>query len=493
MPAFDQRVVTLVRLVGTRTDRTLFEDECGAQGWEILRGPNTRQHAARGDRTVEYTVEVRLLGSALGATYGARIQMEYLGDELSLDLTVLAAELVDRRPISTKAWHAYVMPGAAPSAPWDVRWQRIRRYFGWLDTGRQVHAPTDAAAMTLTRRPLPGTRPAPAGVELRGGEPGPAIVGRLGRQALRVRLMGLGHLWVLLWVLAMSGSAAEFVPLMFVWGILATLAAAHAYAYWGVALWKVLAILVPFTAAIWLKDTLKSFDPPGHWSAPGLQLLFTAYAVAVGLRLLIRNQRTRSWVPWLIPAALPVALALFPGLGSVVHTYYLEEFGLDREDVDIPRYWQAIASAKVVAAMSVWLVAPAFWGYLRHFHRVVRDRWFYGAVTALVAIVSFAAGPLYFVIRPAAEAGVTAVRAATAGRTPSGYYGIDASWVCVAPRVSLSELPSEGAAITPASPYLMLGDASGKAALWRDGHAVKVPLNKVLLVPATSPARCDQH
>ncbi|MBC9717633.1 hypothetical protein H9Y04_34390 [Streptomyces sp. TRM66268-LWL] len=235
-----------------------------------------------------------------------------------------------------------------------------------------------------------------------------------------------------------------------------------------------------------LENTLDSFDPPGDWSFPELQLLVAAYAVAIGLRLLIRNQRTRNWVPWLIPAALPVAFALFPGLGTVVHTYYLDEFGFDREDVGIPMYWQIIASAKVVAAMSVWLVAPALWGYLRHFHRVVRDRWFYGAITALNTILSFAAGPLYFVIRPAVEAGGAARVAAGAGRAPSEYYGIKAAWVCVTPRVPLSQLPSEGAAITTAAPYLLLGDASGTAALWRGGQAVKAPLNKLLLVPATA-------
>ncbi|MER7172026.1 hypothetical protein [Streptomyces mesophilus] len=464
MPAFDQRIVTLVHLRGTVTDCELFEAACAARGWVVLVAPAERptEPAALADLT--YTVEVRLLGSSLGAVYGARSRVETLGDDLSLELTVQAAELLRRRTIGTRAWHAYHMPSPLPVSRPAKWWLETQKFFGWRDTGRQVRAATRAEAITLARRPLPGLPPARPGLRLRGGEEAADLDARLGRRELRVRLAWLGHLWLLLWLVAATGNVYPFEiigPVL--WSLAAFASAGYAHRAWGVAPWKCVVGALLFLGLSYL-GSLTRPAPFEDASGEVLQLAIAAYLVAVGLRLLIRTLRWQSWMPWLFPAALPLLLVFLPGLGTVVHSYYLTAFGFDPDDVGIHVLRRATASAKVAVAMSLWLVAPAMWGYLKHFHRVVRDRWLYGALTALFTLVAFVGGPVYLAVQPAVDAGEAARAAAYDGRGLPPYYGITPEWVCVRPVVPVAELPGEGAAITSTSPYLLLGDASLPAA-----------------------------
>ncbi|PHQ52338.1 hypothetical protein BLA24_07730 [Streptomyces cinnamoneus] len=229
----------------------------------------------------------------------------------------------------------------------------------------------------------------------------------------------------------------------------------------------------------------------------GSRVLFLAgasYVVLAGIWLLVRQWSWRTAITWLLPVVLPLVLGVFPGIGLVVHTFYLDAFDLRLEDIEIPVVYQVVASLKVIAAMSMWLLAPAFWGYAKHFHLAIRDRWVGHLMLLFIALCSFVAGPWMLAAEPAGEAGQRAVAAAAAGRAPAAYFGIKPEWVCVAPVGRAAETAVEGGEFQPEHPYLMLGDADGKAVLWdpKERHALKISMSKIKVVPSEgkAPAHC---
>ncbi|MFC7306855.1 hypothetical protein ACFQVC_21810 [Streptomyces monticola] len=223
-----------------------------------------------------------------------------------------------------------------------------------------------------------------------------------------------------------------------------------------------------------------------------LLVLALAFAMVNGLRLLVRQVSWRHALPWLLPALLPVVLGFVPGIGMVVHFAYLDAFGLHVEDIDVPKIHQFLAFMKMMAMLSGGLFPLSLWGYAKHFHLMLSERTTGYLVLAVLA-VTVTAQVVWIVLAPAFNAGAQAVAAAAAGRTPTGYFGIEPQWVCASPVGMVDEVPVEGESLAPSRPYLLIGDSAGTAALWdsRKRGVIKAPLSKIRLFPSDAPrGRC---
>ncbi|MGW2113250.1 hypothetical protein [Streptomyces sp. NPDC001948] len=490
MPVFDQRVAALVRLKGTDVDCKLFEAACEQRGWELLDLPPHPAPCRSDD--VSYRVEVRIPGARTGATHAATVKLEDLGGQLVLDLRVEAAEAVDRDPVPDQSWAVYAPrqseSGGSRLSAWRDKRERRAVDKGRRDTGRMVRAKDEADALRKARVRLPGTPSAPAGLRVRKSGGSEFLAGR---RTQRRSLLWLIHVYLanIVFLSLVRDHPVAWVAEVgvFIVCVRASLplrnrskpqynGSCSGMMVWGISIW-------------W--GLQENFSPLGPLSPEQGALLGGLYAAGVGLRHLVRTWSWREWGPWLIPVLFPVLLGFFPGVGYLVHTFYLGTFDLATEDVDVPRLQQFAASAKVVAVMSLWLLAPALWGYLKHFHVVVQDRWLYSMMTVWLALSVFITAPVRYVADPASAAGKTAQATAKRGDTPDSYFGIKPEWVCLSALTDSDQLPSQGGILRPSRPYLLLGDANGIAALWdrEDETALKIPLNKIRVVPQPHPQR----
>ncbi|QKW19004.1 hypothetical protein HUT16_07935 [Kitasatospora sp. NA04385] len=206
-----------------------------------------------------------------------------------------------------------------------------------------------------------------------------------------------------------------------------------------------------------------------------------------GLRLLLRGLTWQATAAWLVPALLPIVLVGLPGFGFSLHAFYLDGFGLNREDAQIPALWQVIADAKALVVVAGPLVAVSLLGYARHLHAF---RTLGGvSVAALLLLVAFAGAVVLYqtqVIAPAAHAAGTARQQARAGRQPAPYFGIAPRRVCLRP---VGEAGWDGAAPVAEHPYLVFPAAGDWAALWdvRTGETVNVKREQYRISDSTAP------
>jgi hypothetical protein len=524
---FDIRAVVLARLRGTQTDCDLLEESLQGNGWPVLEKKGAGQAAV--DQTVWYTIEVRFNGSAFNSVSGARERVELVGDQQQIDLTVEAADRVQREPWVPPTWYVFEPSApardtgrrdsrgggsaeAAEAAGLGLRDRRLRWFaakLGAQDTDRQVTARTEQRARALAQRSLPGAPPASDRVEVRrarggrhGTRPAPAEPLPSERELKR----HLSHFQLPLLIAVVCGAyAADLWP-------------QGAWRCWPLV---VLTLLVFAPMTLCTRKALPDLSPraavaltcgagvvlggfgavmaataPTEGQGSLAVLIFAAYYVLfTGIRLLARQSSWRRVVPWLLPALLPVVFTPLPGVGLTLHVFYLEAFELDLEDIEVPLAWQMLASAKMLWATSFWLVGIAVWGYAKHVHFLVKDRWIPLMLIFVMAFFGLFVGAAGLAMFPASHAGVQARAAAETGRTPPDYYGIKPEWVCVDTTEPLAEVPVSGGELRLQRPYLMIGDAGGTAVLWdrRLESALKVPLDKLRLVPTKSArATCDE-
>ncbi|MBK5992042.1 hypothetical protein JHN53_10335 [Streptomyces sp. MBT58] len=507
---FDQRAIAVVELLGTTTECDDFEQALRERRWPILQkegGPSTAMSA----RTTRYLLECRFPGSRVNARRGARERIEVVGDELQLDLNVEVTDLVVRDPEDRPVWFAYERPAAddPPASPPTrrARWRgRARRWcaerLAPYGTGRQVAAASRSRAQELATRTLPGTVTPSSRVTVRrsmgASDPGPgAVIGR--RRGEAREIVKLCHAAAALMV--MSSLIARLWPQgLAAWWVLGAMAvtALGLAAHWltrimpgepGAALASALGVGVAAAAFGIMIEA--SGEHGGASGAMGLVVLAAGYAVFTGIRLLVRQWSWRVVAPWLLPAVLPLALGFFPSLGLGLHALYLDAFGLNLEDVEIPRLWQVIATVRLGLAVNLWLVALAGLGYLQHLHWCVRDRWIGHTLLGFLAVVLLTSGVWNFGLQTAAHAGAGAVRAAASGKAVDAYFGISPQWVCVRPIGPVKDIHVDGGEFRPSRPYLKIGDASGTAVLWdpAEKSALKMPMDKLRIIPVDEPAK----
>ncbi|MER5762035.1 hypothetical protein [Streptomyces sp. NPDC002082] len=502
---WDQRAVVRVELRCTEADFELFEAEVQVRGWKVLERPATPWPPP--DRRQPCVLELRFPGSRFRACDAAREHLEALADRLLLDLTVRLVHLVERDQVRLPLWNVYrELPPLPPEVAATRRGRardRLRRWpvliLGTRDTGRQVQAPDAETALAEATGELAGTPQPPAGVAVRHATPLRAVREPDGRPRPTRRLLPLRYPVLLAIV---SGVATGHLPGGWDW------------------LPPVLFLLAVAVGGTRHAPANRPGDRPGRWMGPdgtGLLTVSAAFGVCVGfsaprgkggfgdvvmalllcflvargLWLLARQSAWGRTAPWLVPAALTAVPLLLAALGLPLQAMYLHWFGLDMEDVDVPAVTRVLASLKVLATSAVWLIAPAAVGYLRHAHLLIAHRWF-GYYTMLTfSVIALLSGIVALSVFPAVMAGVKARVAAESGRTPGPYFGIDPEWVCVLPVKDPAQVPTDGGLLDPARPYLLLGDAGGRAALWdvRERAALKIPLSALRLVPVDDPRR----
>ncbi|TXS48133.1 hypothetical protein [Streptomyces sp. t39] len=499
---FDQRAVALVELRGTRLECEMFEEALAERGWPVLEKRGTSASATT-ERRVWYTIEARFPGSPLNAVRGARERIEVVSDDLQLDLNVEAVDRVVRDPVDRLHWMAYRRPPVHPrTAPlprlrrWSERWALWRaENMGSQDTGRLITATSASAAQHLAARPLPGATPPPAPVAARryagSSRRRPTRLGNR-RQAARTFVWLFAFMVAAVWAGARitdrwaQGPGSWWGFALFVAALLPAMVAVarrNLPELPAPALAAAVTVLAAFGLGIGA-DTASEAPVRGEGSQV-LTYVIAGFLVFNGIRLLVRQWTWQRTAPWLLPALLPVFFGLVPTAGLGLHTFYLEAFGLNLEDVSVPKAWQLVVSFKLMASMSLWLVALSLLGYMKHYHRFIKDRWL--GTTALVAATFYllVIGTLDNGVLPAGRAGEQAVAAAKAGRTPSPYFGIKPEWVCVQPVGEPEKIPVDGGVLAPSRPYVKVGDAQGTVVLWDAGagKALKLPMNRLRIVP----------
>lgn len=472
---FDQRAVALVELRGTQTEFEMFEGALADRGWPVL-AKRGGAASAVSDRSVRYTVEARFPGSRINAVRGARERIEVISDELGLDLNVEVVDLVVRDPVDRPHWFAYERPRVHPDpASLSGRQRRAQRWRVWAaetlgrrDTGRQISAVSAGAARLLAVSPLPGTRTQPDGLAVRrplGADT--EVRGTLGmsRESAKLmpRLFLFGACELFLGTQLATARAAGFG-----WWICVLLACGAVWAA-TVALrraapemtrvFNLLCALVLGGVAVALGTMTVRTEPAAGYGARVAALTLGIVVVLNGVRLLVRQWSWQRTAPWLLPALLPIVLGFLSPLGLGLHPFYLDAFGLELEDVEIPEVYQLLASLKLALCMSLWLVALAFLGYMKHLHLYVKDRWMANTLLLVLSTVLLVSGVGTLGVLAAAEAGTRAVADAKRGRTPTAYFGIAPEWVCAHPIGKPETIPVDGGEFVPTRPYLKVGDA----------------------------------
>ncbi|MFE9858845.1 hypothetical protein [Streptomyces sp. NPDC005780] len=506
---FDQRAVALVELRGTRTEFEMFESALAERGWPVL-AKRGGEASAVTDRSVRYTVEARFPGSRINAVRGARERIEVISDELQLDLNVEVVDRVVRDPVDRPHWFAYDRPEAHPDpaslSGWQRRAQKWRvrsaETLGRCDTGRQITAVSAQAAQVLADSPLPGARPQPGSVAVRrplGADT--EVRGTLGTSResskLMPRLYALGAFELFLGIQLAGARAAGFGWWICVLLACGTVCAASFVLRRAVPeatrLFSLVCALVLGGAAVVLGALIVRTEPAAGYGARVGAFTLGIVVVLNGVRLLVRQWSWQRTAPWLLPALLPIVLGFLSPLGLGLHPFYLDAFQLEAEDVEIPEVYQFLASLKLALCMSLWVVALAFLGYMKHLHLYVKDRWLANMLLLVLSTVLLVSGVGTLGVLSAAEAGTRAVTDAKHGRTPAAYFGIAPEWVCAHPIGNPETIPVDGGEFVPARPYLKVGDAAGVVVLWEEdkGQALRMPMAKLRIVPADRrPASC---
>ncbi|MGB9998602.1 hypothetical protein ACPMJQ_29210 [Streptomyces pseudogriseolus] len=521
MGEIEYRTVVLVEVNGLATDCALFETACTELAWEVLERP---AHPSGSQMCrVQYVVEARMAGAALGARRGVREALDRIAARSNLDVVMLAIQPVRHEFQDRTAWRAHTVPPAA--APWGIprhAWPRLRHWLvrgGWWDLERDVTARTAEEALRLARRPLPGAAPLPAGVRVRPLDPSAraeshprhvriALLWRIAAVSLVLyvggRLLGTG-LRVHNVIDVPSGLLGA---MLLIWGAgLSALLLRDMVRLAGAAGTSRGRIGVSVQAAALCGLCAWAISDGANSSQDPSVLLLTAGAVAAprGLYLFISRSTWRTWVPWLLPALLPIVIMVLPGIGSMVFLAYLYPFGAEPGDVDIPPYWQLYAALRWSVVVLAFLQAPALYGYLRHLHAPVALRRGTGLILAVtVTGVALLIGARYVVLEPL-RASTEAYKAALDDHTPATYYGISPEWVCVRPVEGMTpgEVPAQGGEFAPGRTYLKLGDSDGAVVLWwagaterrsktlslSDDETLKLPLSKIRITPADDPSR----
>ncbi|MEV3992568.1 NnrS multi-domain protein [Streptomyces sp. NPDC049837] len=510
---YDQRVLALVEVRGPSRDQDEAAECFGQRGWPVLgrwpcgEGPTAGVLRARADSSV-FLVEVRFFGARNARTgQAAAWRVEALARAVKLEMYVRRTELVNRDREHLPHWrvlttgHRPVLP-AAPRPREEVaafrkrrNRVRVRESGGRYDTG-EFASGTPSEARRLARVGLEPGSPDRRHVDARAKDGRWRADGALDREEQVERSLFR----------------------MFSWLGLMTFAVVVARAAQGVAtvLWSVLA-LVFLTAALRVSGRISTHHrrqtriaclvAAGFFVAIGtgplsgasvtstqaLVMLATVFTVS-GCYLLVRQWTWGEWLTWGVPLVASLVISGVVASGSVLHALYADALSLTPDDLEVSGMWQATSAIKLLSFLALVLLAPAAWGILKHFHRI-RPRDGSNVIVYVLLLILVLTGVGSLAVDSAERAADATMAAARERGTPPGYFGVRPEWTCVEPAVPVAELPSEGGSLDPAErhPYLLISVAGGSAVLWNDsgtGKAgpMKIPADKVRLIPAGSPA-----
>ncbi|MFJ1752827.1 hypothetical protein [Kitasatospora sp. NPDC088134] len=489
--AYDHWFRMDVEVTGTAKGRAKLAEALEGHGWVVT------VLEEDGPRRARWLVEAGVTGSRAGAALAARLTLGRLAARSPAEADLRLQEpIVHEEPPRGRYF-------VQRPVGWPTRFGSLAARTRLYDTGREVFLPPGpdirARAEAEAVRALPGVAlppadglPRPAGAELdRPGRTGaPVLPGRVAVPLasgllilvlLTGLLLGGLHLGAPAWavglvVAALCGGATGVVVVHSAhWAVGPRHSPVVAGAV-GAAVALLLAAATALTAGVW----------PKLWPATlvGIGILLCGN----GLRLLLRGLSWQATAAWLVPALLPILLVGLPGFGFSLHAFYLDGFGLNREDAQVPGIWQVIADGKALVVVAGPLVAVSLLGYARHLHAF---RTFGGlAVASALLFVAFSGVlALYWsqIIVPASRAAATTQQQARDGRQPTPYFGIAPRRVCLR---AVGEGGWDGAPPVAEHPYLVFPAAGDWAALWdvRTGDTLNVKREQYRISDSTAPS-----
>ncbi|MFJ5925838.1 hypothetical protein ACIQF6_24840 [Kitasatospora sp. NPDC092948] len=487
MTGYDHWFRLELEVTGTANGRGALSALLAAQGWlvtELVDG---------GPRHGRWLVEAGVTGARAGAGLAVRLTLDRLVGRTPVDVDLRLMEPIVRQELP-RGRYLVQRPARVPS--WLRAAASRTRLF---DTGRELFLPPGPdirrragaeAVRALPGAPTPpadGT-PRPVGHELdrpgRTSAPfvpaqvvGPVTVVLLSATVLAGVLLGGSQPGPAAWagvllVVALGGAAAG---------------AAFNSGHWASGPRRgVKAALALATAAVALTVAVALLDS----SAPGFgNAALVSGAILLcgnGLRLLLRGLTWQATAAWLVPALLPVVLVVLPGFGFSLHVFYMDGFGLNREDVQVPSMWQVIADTKALIVAVGPLVAVSLLGYARHLHAFRTTSGL--SVAAFLMFCTCLGFVTLFqtqIMVPASHAAAVAQQQARNGRQPAAYFGIAPRRVCLRP---VAEAGWDGAAPVAEHPYLVFPAAGDWAALWdvRTGETLNVKREQYRITDSTA-------
>ncbi|RKE18424.1 hypothetical protein [Streptomyces sp. TLI_171] len=490
MTAYDHWFRLDVEVTGTAKGRARLASGLEAHGWVVTVLDED------GPRRARWLVEAGVTGSRAGAASAVRLVLNKLVGQSPAEVDLRLQEPIDRQE-QPRGRYFVQRPVRGPS-----RFRALAARSRLFDTGRELFLPPGpdirSRAGAEAVRALPGVAlppadgvPRPVGAELdrpgRTGAPGlpsrvavPVGSGGLIAALLIGLLIGGRPLGPAAWVLGAAGVALT--------GTLIGTVVVHS-PHWaaGPRHSAVAACLLGIGVAAGLAAAAAVVGAASPKALPSVLVTAGVLVCGNGLRLLLRGLSWQATAAWLVPALLPILLVGLPGFGFSLHAFYLDGFGLNREDAQVPGMWQVIADAKALVVVAGPLVAVSLLGYARHLHAF--DTFGGLSVAAALLFVAFAGALALYqsqIIVPASHAAATARQQAREGRQPTAYFGIAARRVCLRP---VGEAGWDGAAPVAEHPYLVFPAAGDWAALWdvRTGETVNVKREQYRISDSTAP------
>ncbi|MFB7946450.1 hypothetical protein ACFC6L_16210 [Kitasatospora phosalacinea] len=491
MTAFDHWFRLDMEVTGTANGRAHLATGLEGLGWVVTA---SNENEPRQDRWV---VEAGVNGWRVGAALSARLTLNKLArrSPAKVDLR-LQEPIVHQEPPRGRYFVQRPIPGPPRLHPLAAR----TRLF---DTGRELFLPPGPdirdRAESEAVRALPGSalppvdgEPRPVGTELN-------HEGRTGAFPISTRATTTVGASVLTSVLMIGLALGDLNPGAAAWaaGLLAVVLGGSLVGamvvhspHWTIGpLHRTsVACTIGAAAALVLTAVLALIGSSSPKAWPSALVTACVLFLGNGLRLLLRGLTWQATAAWLIPALLPLILVVLPGFGFSLHALYLDGFGLNREDTQIPAIWQVIADAKALVVAVGPLIAISLLGYARHMHAF---QTFGGlSVAAALLFVAFlGAFTLYQsqIIVPASQAADSAKQRARNNLQPLPYFGIAPHRACLRP---VSEGGWDGAALVAEHPYLVFPAAGDWASLWdvRTGETLNVKREQYRISDSTAPA-----
>lgn len=512
---FNRRVEVLVAVVDSPREVGLATQLLEGQGWSVHTWvPGEGEACALGDGRRGLSVEVRLYGAQFGAVQAAVSSIEALARDHQAGMWVVDASLIEHEHSVDyrTVFHAFRRrreagtdsPGQPTLRDRLFTWRTL---LGMVTTVRVIKQPgrpsVETVAARLQRGALTGHSYDPAALELRvpmgmegrdpdapPTEPQPStwrVVLPLMACLIAATACGFATALVPGWWVALP--ALMVCALVWPTGRQLTKQRENhpriVQLAWGAA------AVVPIAAC----GLLLAVIAPGTPAETARVSVYGAVGI-VALVLILRglvHAFVHSWFSrnanWAVPALVPALALCLPWFGGLLHTMYLRcGFDVPSDAIAVSVYWSYAASLKPVGiALGLTLVLLAIAGWMRHYHQWIHAQ---GMVRVGVPLMSV------FVVAMTLTAGligaqVAAARAqaaATSGRHPAPYYGVQGRLVCVQPMEK--EIALFNGPLTSTRPLLTFGPSDDRVWLWdpRRDTSLSVRLEDVVVTEAKSGA-----